>query len=172
MFYAAKPFDVHNHDIETMTRYRRAKKVIISSDAKIEGNYDKVIGHFVFYDRYNRVLGRETLTFEVDNTKDSFSARDYDDLPMLRFGRFTSLLPYDSDGVSAWKDARDYTYMRNAKFESLQLYHRTHGYELWNWHNIEYAWSVQTANIENLQISPGNSIEDTMSISHSYDYHN
>jgi len=158
----------YNQDY-TKKEYPTAKKVEFSIDAKIEDGQDRVIGHFRFLDRYSRELGTELLTFYVP--RGEFYRVDGYGNPKLRFTRFMSLLPHGADNTAA-KDETDFSYMRKAKFTGLQLYHRTQGYQVWNMDRVDYAWSVQTANIQNLRISsPLYGASDFCSIYHQYDYH-
>jgi len=151
-------------------KYRSAKVVRFSIDAKIQGGNDTVTGYFRFYGKKSRrtkkrrLIGKEKLQFYVPEGE--LYSVDGNGHPILRFTRFMSLVPLLPDG-----DVADYTYMRNARLTGLQLYHRRHGYQVWNMDRIDFAWSVQTANIRGLQIAFRDKGIDRVSLYHSYDYH-
>ena len=146
--------------------------VTFSIDAKIdsEGSKDKLIGHFTFHGSGGSELDYQMLEFSVP--KGDLYQRDSNGNPLVRFTRFMSLLPFAGDKVVPAKDAADWSYMRNIRFTDLQLYHRQQGYQIWNMEHIDRAWSVQTANIENLQISQDGTGSDTFSVWHTHDYYN
>lgn len=130
--------------------YPNAAKVFFSIDALNSGSSDRVSGQFIFYDASGSEIATETLVFAKPKG-DFFHTSG--GKPLLRFLRFMSLLPGNGANLAEY-DVPDGSYMRNPKFTGLQLYHRENGYQKWNMNQIEHAWSVQTANIEDLQISP------------------
>lgn len=146
--------------------YNGAKQEQFSVEVKTSGNYDLASGIFKFYhNRGKQVSTTATLNFYVP--KGQLYTLESNKNPILRFHRFMSFLPYNYYGTANSLDVSDFSYMR-AEFKNLRLYHRKKGWQTWNMNDnrIEYAWSVQTANI-----SPRGSGGDVVEIFHQFDYH-
>jgi hypothetical protein len=168
-----------NYDRAAST-YSNVKWVEFSVSAYIIDDIDSLSGIFYFYDIDDGLLDLVTLTFDVP--RGSFYSADKEGSPIVKFSRFMSLSPKriiikkkndTTTATTPGKDDRDLTYMKNAKFSGLLLHNRLLGfYENWNMNLINYAWSVQTANILTLRISRKNeSGDDLFSIHHLHKYH-
>ena len=130
-----------------------ATKVDVILEAKIEGNNDKVIGIFRFY-AGNRELGETLLTFTRGKGQlfksETIGTVSY---PILRWVRFMSLLHSNGQNYAPG-DIADGSFITNEQFSELKFYSRSTQAVPWDRSLIEYAWSVQTGNIdmENSQI--------------------
>lgn len=85
--------------------------------------------------------------------------------PKLRFMRFISLVPQNDDGAHDDADSS----VLNANLTNLKL-----GSSNWTASQIDYAWSVQGANISELKISTlsgTTSNSDSIKINHRYQLH-
>lgn len=153
------------------TRIAADAKVKIELIVKKEGGQDIVIGNL-----YNlNGDGNPFACIKYTGTYGSFFSTAYSK-PLVRFVRFMSLVPKNTETVSV--DDRDYSRL-SGTMSDLTLYSSaaaTAG-TAWNKDYIEYAWSVQGANIEKLQISDltandtGTKNADVCSIYHRYDLH-
>lgn len=131
--------------------YPSAAKVLLSMDVYTTSTNDVVSASFTFYDKAGSRLGEERLAFkEPYNTFFELAGMH----PRVRWIRFMSFLHSNGQNDPAG-DIADQAWMSNAKFSSLQLYNWSQRkYVVWDMSRIEHAWSVETANIPNLQISP------------------
>ncbi len=68
-------------------------------------------------------------------------------LPMVRFVRFMSLVPIETLEELGTKDDLDYSFLKGA-IRNLKL-----GNVTWDVSKIQHAWSVQTENISDLKLS-------------------
>jgi hypothetical protein len=151
-----------------------ATRVEFSIEAKIANGQDMAIVTLTPYGpEGERIEKATTLQFSVTRGRLYDAERP---IPTLRFQRFMSLLPavYSRCAFGDAWDVNDFTSMTDAKFTDLRLHHREEGLQVWNMQDgrIEYAWSVQTANIlEPLLISANGQGADSISILHQYNYH-
>ncbi|WIA37253.1 hypothetical protein OEZ86_014199 [Tetradesmus obliquus] len=97
-------------------------------------------------------LGSPGTTVHTFSGRDRFGS-DYSSATPLRWGRFMSFVPNNGKG-NIMQDTADMTKISNARFTELQLFKwESSRWEDWGSSLIDYAWSVQTANIVNLELS-------------------
>ncbi len=113
----------------------------------------------------------------VSNSSSSIKGKFFDyqnGEPCLRFMRFMSLVPKANTNLPE-DDVRDYTSLNAA------MYNLTINGDPWSGNLIEYAWSVQGANIVDLKLGgvtengsndPNKGICDSIAINHQYNIHN
>lgn len=116
--------------------------------------------------------GGTTCTAIYSATAGAFFNSTYTN-PLVRFVRFMSLVPLSSSTTSY--DDADGSYL-NGTFRNLALTNHSGSAYTWNSSLLDYAWSVQGANISKLQISDLTSNDigsnsDTCNIIHRYSLH-
>lgn len=129
------------------------------------GNIEKVIGTFSYNSNFSSPYA--TITYESEAKGQFFSYHWSSQKPLVRFVRFMSLVPKNGDETDDKDDSFLNAYMRNLKLGSGDW-----GNDLTS---IQFAWSVQGANINLLQISgltsTGPTNGDYIEIIHRYQLH-
>ena len=124
--------------------FATATKVDITVSLRNSGGNDYIEGKFVFKNSSNAVVGNSSVTY-TGKTGELFLMSG--GKPVLRFIRFMSHCPYPGGTAGEKNDDADGTFLR-AKMTNLKLDNT-----VWDKTKLDYVWSVQTANIRNLEIS-------------------
>ena len=147
--------------------YAGAAKVDFYVRLIAKASTDDIDAYFIFYDSSYNVLGTSYILYQ---TAPGQLFKRVDGKPVTRFIRFMSLVPK----VGPTTDDKDDSYL-NATLSNLKLCNSS-GEINWDASNIQFAWSMQGANINSLKIStltssPVASNADRIEIIHRYQLH-
>lgn len=143
-------------------RYNDLRYVRIYVNAYDTSSYNTVKAVWYFYNGGGNRIGREVKYFSkpLGSYFESAGGKPY-----VRFGRFMSLVP-----KQGYSDSADESYLKGGNLYRLWLYKGS--WANFDMSRIDYAWSVQGANILSLNISKSSApTTDGIDLIHRYNLH-